>query len=187
MKKIILCLVLVFSSMPNSYASDINIINQSTKTVNVERLIKLSENYKKLVLKYWKVSDIPLNIYLVDFWDPGVIGYLDISAQGYHSYNESGPYIVINMSNTNILSMALTHEIAETLINPYIDKYVYYKGKKIYMEISDPTIDIFYIGYSPVSDFAFPSFYKINGKAPYSYTRSLKKPFLTNSGYVWNG
>ena len=87
----------------------------------------------------------------------------------------------------SILTVVLTHELAETLVNPYLQKYTTYKNRRVPIEIADPTNSTFYINKTMVSDFALPSFYNIKGKAPYSYTKSLERPFQPNSLYSWQG
>jgi hypothetical protein len=185
---IILALTLFGSPASANNQQGITIINQSSYTVNKTNLLKVSKKYKEIVLKYWAVDQVPITIYLVDnFQDNPMITKGHVA---YHWY-EDNPFIYISMNrlkaNREVLSLVLTHELGESIVNPYLQKYTTYKNRRVPIEISDPTNDIFYIGKTPVSDFAFPAFYDIKAKGPYSYTRSLLKPFEPNSIHNWRG
>jgi hypothetical protein len=188
MKKIALIVILLLSLMQPAHASNITIVNQSSYKVNETNLLKVSKRYKEIVLKYWKVEQVPITIYIVDNFQNNPM--ITKGHVAYHWYEDS-PFIYISMNrlraNREVLSLVLTHELGESIVNPYLQKYTTYKNCRVPIEIADPTNDIFYIGKTPVSDFAFPAFYDIKAKGPYSYTRSLLKPFEPNSVHSWHG
>ena len=85
------------------------------------------------------------------------------------------------------LFSVICHELAEMLIDPQINKTAKDQlGRNWLMEICDHTVGQFIInldnGVAVAPDFTTPSFYDVNGKAPFSYLNVPTKPFTMPPG-----
>lgn len=81
----------------------------------------------------------------------------------------------------------ICHELAEMLIDPDTNKTSRdLLGRNWLMEICDHTVGQFIItldnGVAVAPDFTTPSFYDVNGKAPFSYMNVPTKPFMMPLG-----
>lgn len=173
-----------------AYAEHITIRNNSSYEINEAAMLDLAHKYRNIVLRHWKVETYPITIYFDDGWMAGMQNHITDDHLAYHWYEGDRPYVYINMTRikeiSGSLTVVMTHELAEAIVNPFVDKYVIHKNRRVYIEIGDPSYNTFYINKYEVADFAYPSFYKKSGKAPYSHTRALKKPFRFLTGYFYN-
>ena len=174
--------------MESAHAEHIKIVNTSSQKINELEMLSLAHKYQDLVLKYWNVPKYPITIYFADDWEESAKASIKENYIAYHWYRDE-PFIFINMSNVRFykknLTVVLTHELGEATVNPFVDQYVIYKNRTVYLEITDPTSTTFTLGRYKVADFALPSFYDIKAKGPYSYKKSLKRPFKTNTGFEY--
>ena len=117
-------------------------------------------------------------------------------ALGYHSVADNGtPYAKVFMESAS-WQVTFTHELWEMLADPYINTVV--KARRFWLvEVGDP-VEADRFSYSRpsasgqpvfISDFVYPSWYRLNGKAPFDFTRKVKIPFqILCDGYAtfWN-
>ena len=91
------------------------------------------------------------------------------------------------------LISVLAHEVSELIVSPYMDNFTApdSAGKSWRKEICDPVIGAYYFeqvgGVNCVfPDFVLPSFWDVNGKAPFSYLGTAKSPMTWGVGsYGW--
>ena len=99
------------------------------------------------------------------------------------------------------VSEVISHELAEMLINPIVNRFAQSTDKKFWsMEIADPSDNFRYAKridwktqlvnrlvnhyrYMTFQDFVYPAFYESQSVGPYSHTGGVKKPFNLDGGY----
>ena len=87
----------------------------------------------------------------------------------------------------------LAHELSEMLVAPLLDQFTMpdSAGKSWRKEVCDPVLGAYYFenvnGQDCVfPDFVLPTFWDVNGKAPYSYMGTAKAPMVWAKGsYAW--
>lgn len=116
-------------------------------------------------------------------------------ALGYHSVTDNGiPYAKVFMEGS--WQITFTHELWEMLVDPYINTV--YKARRFWLtEVADP-IEANQFAYTRsslsnepvfISDFVYPSWYRLGGKPPFDFTRHIKISFqILCDGYAtfWN-
>ena len=102
---------------------------------------------------------------------------------GWHDVKRGVPvgYVDVQTCTANgqdVLSV-LAHELAEMMGDPMIDQRATMPdGRVMYRELCDPVQGRLYKqGSTLVSNFVYPSYFDVNGVAPYDYLCVLKKPF----------
>ena len=113
-------------------------------------------------------------------------------ALGWHDQLSGRPYGEIDVTPTLqsgvTVSSVLSHEICETLVNPFVDAYVMNTaGTNLYPhEVCDPVQnDSYQINGVTVSNFILPSYFE-GGAAPWDYLKKLTGPLpaMTTGGYL---
>lgn len=124
----------------------------------VERAIV---DQSRIVSRYWHTPRARFGpdgwkVYLVRATDP-MAAQVPAGAAGVH-LNTNAPYIVVKAPVT---SYALDHEIVETLVDPYGDRYINYE----LVEPCDPTSREGKLDGVMLADFEKPAFYRIRPAA----------------------
>jgi hypothetical protein len=97
-----------------------------------------------------------------------------------------GRQITPQITTPGIASVAM-HEVAEMIVDPNINQFAKDSlGRNWLMEICDHTTGNYAINFAKTNivapDFTTPSFYKTDGKGPYSYLNTPKAPFTLVKG-----
>jgi hypothetical protein len=117
------------------------------------------------------------------------IDYEGTPASGYHDHDRRGPYGIVNLgsahSSVAMVYLLLSHELAEAIVNPNLDRVL--NGYQL--EIVDPAVCCTYeIGLSDgsrvrLNTFVLPHWFT-GGPGPYTYppTDYIKAPLQTGPG-----
>jgi hypothetical protein len=103
---------------------------------------------------------------------------------GYHCYTNAYAFgrVYINSQNLEKLSIILSHEVFEMIVNPKMSA----SPEGIFKEVSDPVMEDFYdVDGVLISDWVYPSWFSPSGTYPFNKLGTLKKPFeIAKGGYI---
>jgi hypothetical protein len=96
---------------------------------------------------------------------------------GYHWYGGGQVQAVVQVADEAVMTLVMTHEVAEALVNPRLDRFITHGQSRRMLEIADMTEDGFLLTDAHVSNFALPSYFQSHGAFPYDYMGVLALPF----------
>ena len=186
----------IYSESPLISLADLKPVAEAIQ-IQVSRDLQPHWNVDATIIAVESVAQVPKGA-----WRAVVKDRLEYDVYGYHIVDEFNVPIAYLRWQPN-WTVTLSHEIVETLVNPYGNRVM--SGHEFYGEPrdNDPTNDVEYLveisdpsqtandGYEikgvRVSDFFLPSFYDFaytEGKQ-YSFTGAIKRPLtLADGGYI---